>query len=442
MNQMVHLRNESYGSMKVHARSRRNHMEFDLAITGASLLVGADFDVIVDGAVGIRDGRIAWLGRSSELGEHDPRQTIDAAHTAVLPSFVNAHTHLPMSRFRGLADDVTLDEFISRTTGAEQEELTRARVEGAARSAAIESILGGTTAALDMYPFDQEVALGASSVGLAALTGPTYSRFASPDARDFDQWLIESRRQLESLPLERRLLAPHSAYGLSFEEMCLIGELAAELQARIHVHASESDEEVAQVTQLHGARPIEVLERAGLLGPRTVVAHAVSVNAAEIQRLADTGTSVAHCPWSNLKLGCGVAPVPAMLAAGVNVAIGTDGTVSSPALDVWSAVRLVANVHKGWSHDPQAVSAREALRMATVGGQRAIGRPDAGTLAVGAPAHLQAVRITGPHLESSRNLLASLVYAGRPSDVRHVIADGRIRVFDGELVLEGERMEQ
>ena len=222
------------------------------------------------------------------------------------------------------------------------------------------------------------------------------------------------------------MLFAHSTYTLSPAQLTEIAALAREFGALLHIHAAENATEVATVEERYGKRPVELLDSLGLLGPDLLLAHAVDLTGPEIAALARTGTSVAHCPVSNLKLGCGIAPVPRLLDAGVTVGLGTDGAVSSNTLDVLRALGTAALVHKA-AGDPTAVGAEQAVRMATIEGARALGL-DAhlGSLEAGKRADLIVLDLGGPHLAPRHDPWSTLAYSARASDVRDTVVDGRV----------------
>ncbi|WP_433508696.1 amidohydrolase family protein [Nonomuraea sp. CA-143628] len=413
--------------------------EFDLVIRhGHVLTMNAARATFPDGLLGIKDGRITAIEDDRGRLHYRTAHEIDATGCAVLPGMINAHTHLAMTLFRGMADDVALEEFVSRLTTEEANVLTPDTVGQGAASAAAESILAGTTAALDMYWFSDATVAAAADYGLQVVSGPTFATFAHPDPRSFTETLRDAEEQLARFPVgdpAAPALMPHSTYALTRKQLEEVAGLAQRHACRIHVHAGESKREVAQVRRLHGATPIQVLAQTGLLGPKTVIAHAVEVDDDDIETLAATRTSVAHCPWSNLKLACGVAPVGKLLKAGVTVALGTDGAVSSNGLDLWSAAKLAATLHKGVSGDPALITAEQAIAMATVNGARALGLAgEIGTLEVGRRATLQVVDLSRPHFAGCRDVWSALTYSARPSDVRDVIVDGVQRVSSGALI--------
>jgi 5-methylthioadenosine/S-adenosylhomocysteine deaminase len=409
----------------------------DLVIQNAHVLtMDEDGTEHERGAVGIHGGRIAWVAAEPPLGAR-AETVIDADGCAVLPTFVNAHTHLAMTLFRGLADDLDLQQFIALLVREETRTLTPGSVRDGAAAACIESVLSGTATALDMYWFDQEAVTAGRAHGVRVETGPAFADFTTPEGISFDEKLAIAEQRLAAHPAgspQAPWVMPHGTYTLSEERLIKLGELVRKYQARVHVHASENAREVADVQRTHGGTPIEVLNRVGLLTERTVVAHAVELTGGDIALLAEAGAAVAHCPWSNLKLAAGIAPVSALLDAGVTVALGTDGAVSSNTLDMWSAVRLAATVHKWRERDATAVGAQAALRMATAAGARALGLGDElGVLAPGRAATLQVVRLDGVHNFGPADVWSALAYTARPSDVRDVLVDGHAVVRDGAL---------
>ncbi|MFM9612422.1 N-ethylammeline chlorohydrolase [Streptomyces sp. V2] len=404
-------------------------MSIDLLVHGGDVLTVDDAGTVVrEGAVAVHDGEIVAVGPAGELRlRYEAREFIDASGCLVLPGFVNTHTHLAMTLLRGRADDVTLQGFLERVLKWEAELLTPENVAAAVRLAAAESIRAGVTTALDMYWFHEAAERVAREAGWRLLTGPTFMDVPEPpDGMEFAARTAWARKDLETRTRVRPVLFAHSAYTLSPAQLTEVFALAREFGALIHIHAAENATEVATVEVKYGKRPVELLDSLGLLGPDVLLAHAVDLTGPEIAALARTGTSVAHCPVSNLKLGCGIAPVPRLLGAGVTVGLGTDGAVSSNALDVLGAVRQAALVHKAGG-DPTAVGAEQAVRMATAWGARALGLGERiGSLEAGKRADLVVVDLSGPHLRPRHDPWSTLAYAARADDVRDTVVDGKV----------------
>lgn len=417
---------------------------------GWVLTVDADDRVLVDGAVAFSDGAITGVGPAAEvLAAHPDAEVVDLPGHAVLPGLVNAHTHFGMTMFRGYADDRDLQDFLGVVIPAEERVLDPERVRLATRAAAVESLLGGVTTALDMYFFHADGTLGADEAGLRLQTGQLVVDVPGPEGWSWEERLESAERWMSARPARpgwRPVVAPHSTYAVSPEHLAAVAALAGRYDAAVHVHASESAGELDLVASLHGRRPLQVLDDVGLLRPGTVLAHAVWLDDGEVVRVAATGTAVAHCPASNLKLASGVARVPELLAAGVPVGIGTDGPASSNDLDMFVAMRLAAFLHKGAGPSATggpaagaaALPAAQVLRMATAGGAAAVGlAADVGALEVGRRADLVAVDLDQPHTQPVFDPASTVVYAAGRSDVRHVWVDGRAVVRDGEPVQVG-----
>ncbi|WP_327169466.1 amidohydrolase [Streptomyces subrutilus] len=420
----------------------------DLLVHGGTVLtVDAASTVVPDGAVAVRDGAIVAVGPAAQLrARHAAADELDARGCLVLPGLVNTHTHLAMTLLRGIADDVTLQEFLDRVIPEEARLLDPRTVAAAVRVAVAESVRAGVTSALDMYWFHEAAEEAARSAGWRLHTGPTFMDVPEPpDGRAYPTRLAWARRDLRAraqrarLPGTRPVVFAHSAYTLSPEQLVEIFALAREFGALIHVHAAENAAEVATVEELHGRRPVDLLSSLGLLGDDVLLAHAVELTGAEITALARAGTAVAHCPVSNLKLGCGIAPVPRLLEAGVTVSLGTDGPVSSNSLDLLAAVRQAALIHKA-AGDPTAVGAEQAVRMATVEGARALGLGDRlGSLETGKRADLIVLDANRPHLTPRHDPWSMLAYAAQASDVRDTVVDGRVLMRDRVLTTLDER---
>ncbi|QEV17201.1 amidohydrolase [Streptomyces alboniger] len=404
----------------------------DLLVHGGDVLtVDAEGTVVPNGAVAVRAGRVVEVGPAQRLRTaYEAAEEIDARGCLVMPGLINTHTHLAMNVLRGIADDVTLQGFLDRVIPREAEILSPATVRAALGAAIAESVRGGVTTALDMYWFHEAAEAVAREAGWRLLTGPTFMDVPGPpDGRPYARrigWAAADLASRAPAPGSRRVVFAHSAYTLGPAQLTEITALAREHDALLHLHAAENAGEVAMVAERYGMRPVELLDSLGVLGPDTLLAHAVDLTDAEIATLARTGTAVAHCPVSNLKLGCGIARVPELLDAGVTVGLGTDGAVSSNTLDVLGAVKVAALVHKAGG-DPTAVGAEQAVRMATIESARALGLGDQlGSLEAGKRADLIVLDLDRPHLAPRHDPWSTLAYAAASGDVRDTVVDGRI----------------
>lgn len=405
--------------------------------------VDADDTVLADGAVALAGDTIAAVGPAAELRAAHPGAPVErlAGH-ALLPGLVNAHTHLAMTMFRGLADDRNLEDFLATVVPVESRVLRADRVEAATRAAALESVLAGVTTALDMYFFVDAARRGAGDVGMRVLSGPVMFD-GGPGDLAWDRLLPWAEEWLAAHPPSRGwrpVLGPHATYSVTPEQLGEVRDLAGRHGALVHIHAAETVAENEMVLARHGRRPVGVLDDVGLLRDGTVLAHAVHLDDAELAAVVASGAGVAHCPASNLKLASGVARIPELVAGGGAVGLGTDGPASSNDLDLLGAARLAALVHKGVGADggpgdATRLPAAAVLRLATAGGARLVGLgEDLGSVEAGKLADLIAVDLDRPHTQPVYDPVSALVYAAGRGDVREVWVGGRRVVRDGRAV--------
>ncbi len=415
-----------------------------LVVMGGTIVTfDSDGRVIEDGAVAIEDGRIAAVGPAAEIeGAYPEAHRIDAAGGLILPGLINAHTHAPMVFFRGLADDLELMEWLEEVVfPAEAEHVDQELVRWGTRLACLEMLRGGITTFVDMYYFDDTIAEEAERCGMRAVVGETLIDFPAPDNKSWEEAIDYTRSFVERWRGHPRItpaVAPHSLYTVSTEHWIEAHELAEELDVPLLTHLAEGQAEIDRVVEATGMTSIEYLEHLGLLDDRLLAAHVILPTPNEIDLLAKRGVGVAHCPQSNMKIAAGVAPVPAMIEAGVAVGIGTDGAGSNNDLNLWEEVDTAAKLHKLESGDPTVLPARQALAMATIEGARALNMEDEiGSLEVGKRADLLVVATDGLHQQPqdpAANPYSFLVYSTKASDVRTVIVEGRVVVDNGQVL--------
>ena len=410
-----------------------NEPAADLAVVDATVITMDAVDTIHEAAtVEVRDGTITHVG-SHRPEAPRPQRVIHARGAIVVPGLVNAHTHLAMTMFRGLADDLDLDRFLARLLPAEGALLSPETVAAGTALGVAECLRGGITTALDMYFFPESGAGIAADAGLRLLGGPVFIEFAGPDRRHFGDRMQWAADELAATPAGARWVCPHSAYLLDEAQLAAIGALAADTRARVHVHACETATELGLVRARHDRTPIEVLRDTGLLGARTVLAHAVHLTDDDLALVAELGAAVAHCPASNQKLASGFARVPALIDAGVPVALGTDGAASANDLDLWLAMRLAAYPQTVFG-GAGVLPARTLLRMATIDGARALGLDaQVGSIEVGKRADLVVLDPSSPALTPSYDPVSTAAYAASRGDVRWVVAGGQVVVDDRDL---------
>ena len=395
--------------------------------------------VLASHALVVSDERIvAVLPVTEAVARYSSYDRIDLADHVLIPGLVNLHTHAAMTLMRGMADDLTLMDWLKQHIWpAEMRHVCEDFVRDGAQLACAEMLLGGVTCFSDMYFYPQATAAAAIKAGMRAAIGLIVIEFPSPYASDAQDYLSKGlalRDTLRGEPLLSFCLAPHAPYTVSDQTLRRVVTYASELDIPIHTHVHETTAEIAQSIEQHGMRPLSRLEGLGLLGPSLIAVHAVHLQAAEIDLLAHHGCHVAHCPSSNLKLASGFAPVRSLINAGVNVGIGSDGAASNNRLDMFSEMRLAALLAKAVSNDATAVPAWEALEMATLRPARALGLESTiGSLATGKFADLVAVRLADVHTSPCYDPVSQLVYAAGREDVSHVWVNGRLVVDNRNL---------
>ena len=397
---------------------------------------------IVDGDVLVQEGRIAAVGRTA--GRSDGRTVLECKGLVILPGLIQAHIHLCQTLFRGLADDLALEEWLAKRIWPLEAAHTEESVYWSAMLGAAELLLGGTTAILDMETVRHTGAAfeALESIGLRATAGKCLM-----DAKSNPASLREptERALQESADLcakwhgaadgrLRYCFAPRFAPSCTGPLLRAVSDLAERAGAVIHTHAAETPLELQIVKRETGNDEISYLDSVGISGPRAALAHCVWVDGEGIARLARQKTNVVHCPSSNLKLGSGVAPIPEMLAAGCHVGLGADGAPCNNRLDAFEEMRVAALIQKP-RLGPEALPAAQALELATLGGARALGlEAEIGSIEVGKRADLVVLDLEGVHTQPAEaDLISRIVYSARASDVRHVLVDGRLVVKEGVL---------
>ena len=364
-------------------------------------------------------------------------EMLDATDSLVIPGLVNAHTHVAMTLLRGYADDKPLDPWLREDIWPAEAELTPDDVEAGAELGAVEMIRSGTTAFADMYFAMDRVAHAVDRAGLRARLGHgvvTVGKDAADARADVEESLAVAR-ELDGAADSRIRTAfmPHSLTTVGEEFLREGVAEAREAGVPVHLHANETADEVDPIVDERGERPIAYAEDLGALGPDDFFAHGVHVGGGEIDRLAESGTAVVHCPASNMKLASGMAPVQRLREAGVTVALGTDGAASNNDLDVFDEMRDAAMLGKLAADDASAVPAGAVVEMATAGGADALGLPG-GRIEAGAAADLAVVDLDAPHLTPVHDPVSHLAYAARGSDVRHTVCDGEVLMRDREVL--------
>jgi 5-methylthioadenosine/S-adenosylhomocysteine deaminase len=411
----------------------------DLAIKARWILpVEPSGEILDEHAVLIRAGRIVALLPSSQLEPGDALQVVDRPEHVLIPGLVNAHTHAAMSLFRNLSAGLGLDDWLRKLIWPLEERLVDEQfVADGTELAIAEMLLSGTTCFADMYYFPEVAAQAAASAGIRAAIGLPMLEQPTPWARNLDEYLersLELSDQYRADPLIDTLFCLHSPSATADASLERVRTLADQLQLPVMIHLLESPTERERVRSKHGNGPLERLSAAGLINDLLIAVHCVQASAHEIEALAGAGASVVHCPASNMRLGSGIAPLAAMRAARLNVALGTDGAASNDALDLLGEARLAALLSAGVAGDAGILSAHDALEMATLSGARALGLADrTGSLVAGKWADIACLRLSGPQAVPHHDVAATVVHAAGRMAVTDTWVAGRALVTDGRL---------
>jgi 5-methylthioadenosine/S-adenosylhomocysteine deaminase len=423
----------------VHAQARKERV--DLVVSGGTVVtMDAERRILEDGAIAIRGDSILAIGPRAEIeARYSAPRRVNAIGRIVLPGLINGHGHAPMTLLRGIADDLALQEWLEKYIfPAEAKNVNEEFVAVGTRLALAEMIRSGTTAYADMYYFEDVIARETKAAGVRGMLGETILEFPAPDnktvaALEYTETYLK-RWQGDSHI--RAAIAPHSVYTCS--EQCLrdTASLARKYNAPILIHLSETKRENDETLSKHGVTPTALLERLGFLGPDVLAAHCVWVDAADRALLKQRDVGCVHNPSSNMKLASGVAPVVEMLLEGLRLGIGTDGPAgSNNDLNLLEELDLAAKLQKVTRMDPRALSAQQAVEMATIGGARAMHwEKEIGSLEAGKKADLILLRTDEPHAVPLYGIYSQIVYALKASDVETVVIGGVVVMRNRRLV--------
>jgi 5-methylthioadenosine/S-adenosylhomocysteine deaminase len=414
----------------------------DYLILGGTIVTMDDARTIIrNGGIAVKDGKIVSVGTRTEVSRNfRPRVTVNAVGKVVIPGLINTHTHIPMTLFRGIADDMDLQEWLTRFIfPAEAKNVNEQFVRVGTRLGLAEMIRGGTTTYCDMYYFEDAIADETKKAGVRGVLGETVIDFPAPDNKTFEAGLAYTEKFIKRWkedPLIIPAVAPHAPYTVSADHLIAARDLSNRLEVPLVIHLAEANTETEFIQRNHkGLRPIEFVESIGFLTNRTIAAHVIQANTSELAILKRRGVGIAHNPQSNMKLAAGVAPVPEMLKLGLSVGLGTDGAASNNDLNLWEEMDTAAKLHKVFSGDPKVVSAEEAFAMATIGGARALHIGDlTGSIETNKAADIVIVDFDGLHQTPMYNLYSHLVYATKSSDVASVMINGRWVMLNRRLL--------
>lgn len=396
--------------------------------------VNNKFDVIENGYLTIKGNIITEIGQ----GKPNAENLYNAEGRIIIPGFVNAHTHLPMAMYRGIADDLPLKEWLEEHIWPAEAELTH---EETVRKSALlgmeETIRTGTTTFCDMYFFADAVAEETVKMGLRAVMNEGILDFPTNSYKNVDEALNLAENFIKRWK-GHRLINPalvfHATYTCSKATIERVHNLASKHNLSHTTHVSETEEEVENVKGSTGMNPPHFLNNIGMLSEKTIAAHCVWLNEKDQKLFADKKANVVHCPSSNLKLGSGIAPIPTYLRKGINVALGTDGCASNNNLDMVEEMRLAALLHKGANKNPTVIPAREALKMATLNGAIALGLDDKiGSIEVGKHADIVLIETKNTFMQPIYDYHSAIVYAMNSSCIDTVMVDGKVLMENKKL---------
>ena len=394
--------------------------------------------VLHEHGLGIRNGRIALIAPRAEALKHQALEVRELPGRLLTPGLINAHGHAAMSLFRGMADELPLNDWLQQHIWpAEAKWVDEQFIIDGTELAIAEQLKGGITCFSDMYFFPEVASEMVHKSGIRAQITIPVLDFPIPGARDADEALRKGLALFDDLKHHPRLsvaFGPHAPYTVSDDKLENIRMFAEELDEGIHMHVHETAFEVQQSLQQHGERPLARLARLGLLGPRFQAVHMTQIDDEDLALLVTSNSSVIHCPESNLKLACGFCPVEKLWQAGINVAIGTDGAASNNDLDLLSETRTAALLAKAVAGSASALDAHRALRMATLNGARALGLENQiGSLELGKAADLVTFDLTGLAQQPIYDPVSQLIYTSNRSCVEDVWVGGKQLLDAGQL---------
>ena len=413
----------------------------DTIVTGMVVTMDATRAIYDDGAVAIAGDSILAVGPRAEIeARYAARDMIDARGQLVLPGFINGHTHVPMTLFRGLHDDVTLNDWLYKYIfPAEAKNVYEEFVRWGTRLAAAEQIRSGITTFADMYYFEDAVAEETKAAGMRGVLGETFIDFPAPDNKSNAAMLAYTEKFLQKWqgdPLIHAAPAPHSIYTCSQKTLQDAAALARKYHAPILIHVAEMKKELDDSLKTNGLTPVQYLDKIGILGPDVVAAHCIFVDETDRRILAQKQVGCVHNPSSNMMLASGVAPVPEERSAGVAVGLGTDGPAgSNNDLDLMEEIDLAAKLAKITKMSPLALNAKAVVEMATIDGARALHlEKEIGSLETGKKADLIVINLDEPNAVPMFEVYAQIAYALKASDVETVMIGGRVVMKDHKLL--------
>ena len=447
MKTIGHLKIWAFFVLLCVAGSAQSKQPVDLIISGGIVVtMDSPRNIFQDGSVAVRGDSIVAVGPRADIeARYQSVHVLEAHGDLVLPGFINGHTHVPMTLFRGLHDDVTLNDWLYKYIfPAEAKNVNEEFVRWGTRLAAAEQIRAGVTTFADMYYFEDAIAEETKAAGMRGVLGETFIDFPAPDNKSEAEMLAYTEkfiRRWQGDPLIHAAAAPHSIYTCSKKTLQDAAELARKYHAPILIHVAEMKKEWEDSEKANGMSPVAYLDKIDVLGPDVVAAHCIFVDEADRKLLAQHRVGCVHNPSSNMMIASGVAPVAAMRTAGVAVGLGTDGPAgSNNDLDLMEEIDLAAKLAKISKMDPLALNAKSAVEMATIDGARAIHlEKEIGSLEAGKKADVILIGLNRPHAVPMYDIYAQIAYSLKGSDVATVIIGGKVVMQDHLLLTVDER---
>lgn len=404
----------------------------DLIVKGKYILpMDEKLPIIKDGFVAVSKNKIAATGAVCEIANYHADEVIDVGNSIVMPGLINTHTHAAMAYFRGLADDLPLDVWLEKHIWpAEAKNINHEFIKKSSELAILEMLKSGITCFNDMYFYEEVTAEAAKKAGIRAVIGEGILNFPTPSCKTPDETMdktIELAEKYKDDELISAAMAPHSIYACDKKVLIKTKEIAEKYNLPIHIHVSETKKEAEDCKNQHGKSPVEYLDELGILSEKLIAAHSVWLSGSDLKIYKNRGVKAAHCPISNMKLASGAAHVGRMLEFGIPVGLGTDGAASNNTLDLFSDMRACALLHKVNELDPEAASAKEVVKMATIKGAEVLGmEKEIGSLETGKKADIITINLDKPHLTPIYDPYSHLVYCVNGDDVENSIVNGKI----------------
>jgi len=394
--------------------------------------------IIENGAVVVKDGRVADIGEFGEILKKYKEQipVYGNSHSALMPGFINTHTHAAMVLFRGIADDLPLKQWLTEHIWPREAKfLSEEFVYDGTLLACLEMLKSGTTTFSDMYFFTESIAKAAKDAGIKAVVGQGVLDFPTPSGSGAKDYLAKAEDFIKNFKSDDYIIpavAPHAIYTCSRETLLSCKELALKYNVPMHIHLSETFQEVEESLNRHGLRPVKYLDSIGLLEAKIIAAHCVWLNEEEIEIMAKHNVGVSHCIESNLKLSSGIAPVAKMIRKGVKVSMGTDGAASNNNLDLLEEISIAAKVQKGITADPTVLDVKTCMKMLTIWAAEGLGlEKEIGSIEVGKKADMILMNLRMPHLQPIYDIYSTIIYSAKASDIEDVFVNGVPVILNG-----------